>query len=305
MKFIYSIILFFPFLVQSQAFKPTGMVIPADIYMQNYDGYADAFLKDRDLRNVIAQINDYFAAQNYQLESLEQSLKSIENDDLRNQARNMSNRSGSEVQESAMSKIMRLVAPDIRFELDYEIGQDGFSNYVVLNLSALDPYTNKQIASVSNTGAPAATNNISLLLQSALKDNMSNFESKLNDHFANLFENGREISLEVLINDGSPVYLDDMFNYSPYNMDDELSYIIEEWVNQNTLNSSYGSPRISYDQMVVTQVKIPMTNDRGRALNARSWLNGLSRILRGEPFNLPCYVEDGGLGKAFLIIGDR
>ena len=84
MKFIYSIILFFPFLVQSQAFKPTGMVIPADIYMQNYDGYADAFLKDRDLRNVIAQINDYFAAQNYQLESLEQSLKSIENDDLRN-----------------------------------------------------------------------------------------------------------------------------------------------------------------------------------------------------------------------------
>ena len=108
--------------------------------MQNYDGYADAFLKDRDLRNVIAQINDYFAAQNYQLESLEQSLKSIENDDLRNQARNMSNRSGSEVQESAMSKIMRLVAPDIRFELDYEIRQDGFSNYVVLNLSALDPY---------------------------------------------------------------------------------------------------------------------------------------------------------------------
>jgi hypothetical protein len=56
--------------------------------------------------------------------------------------------------------------------------------------------------------------------------------------------------------------------------------------------------------MVFEQVRIPLYNDRGRALDTRNWAAGLQKMLRSE-YQIESKLMMRGLGQAQLVIGEK
>ena len=51
------------------------------------------------------------------------------------------------------------------------------------------------------------------------------------------------------------------------------------------------------------QVRIPMFNEKGRAMDARMFANQLRKHLREQ--SIECKVMNKGLGEAVLVIGEK
>ena len=53
------------------------------------------------------------------------------------------------------------------------------------------------------------------------------------------------------------------------------------------------------------QVRIPLYNDKGRAIDARRYIRGLSKFLKNAPYSIPNKLVMKGLGRATLILGGK
>jgi hypothetical protein len=264
--------LFLPAFIFCQNMKPSIMVIPADIYM-NKKGWLDengqndfskAFKNDEEIRLAIAQLGEFMNKRGFPLVNLEQQLKGLQNERIRNE--NFEGRDGDQIQLSILDEIFASTQPDIIMDLDFQI-KGGMKKTLLYNLQGLDSFTFKLISSSSGTGPGTATGDIAALLQIAIKDNMDNFCQQLTDHFHHTQEVGREIKIQIKVN-SDDVYLDDEYVYDPYDMDDELTYIIEEWFYRNAKKGMYKTKSTSSKVMKIGEIRIPTTDDRGRALDA-------------------------------------
>ena len=54
-----------------------------------------------------------------------------------------------------------------------------------------------------------------------------------------------------------------------------------------------------------SQVRIPMMNENGKAMDTEDFVKELRKMLRKPPYNLNCKVIPHGLGRCQLIIGDK
>ena len=88
-------------------------------------------------------------------------------------------------------------------------------------------------------------------------------------------------------------------------MDDELSYIILEWFYRNAVKGMHKEKGTSSKVMKIGEIRIPITDDRGRAVDANRFITPLRKMLKKPPFNIQCKVEPIGLGEAWLILGNK
>ena len=306
--FIISI--FFPFLINGQNMKPKIMVIPSDVYMTT-KGWVDengnndfqkAFKNDVDLRLAISQLGELMGKRGFPLVNLENQLKGLQNEQIRND--NYESRDGETIQLNILDEIFASTQPDIVMDLDFQIN-GGMKKTLLYNLQALDSYTFKLISASSGSGPGSATGDVAALLQIAIKDNMDNFCLQLTDHFHNTMEKGREIKIQIKVNNDD-IYLDDDYTYAVFDdMEDELSIIIEEWFYRNAKNGMYKVTSLSDKQMKIEEIRIPVLDERGRAITAMSFMRKLKKILKREPFNIDCDDQLIGLGEAWLILGNK
>ena len=313
MKKIYLIltILTIPTIIFCQNMKPTIMVIPSDIYMtqkgwvdkNGEPDYKKGFRNDNNLRLAIAKIGEIMKNRDFPLVDLEQQMKSLTIETIMNE--NYEGRDGDQIQLTLLDEILQSTQPDIVLDLDFTL-TEGRKKTLLYTLRGLDSYTNKLIASSSGTGPGTVNNDITTLVQIAVKDNMDNFCVQLTNHFVKTMEIGREIVIQIKVN-SDDVYLDDEYVYDPYDMDDELSYIIEEWFYKNSKNGIYRVTSTSSKVMKIEQIRIPILDERGRAVTAKSFISPLRKMLKKEPFNIPAKAKPvkGGLGEAWLIVGNK
>ena len=298
-----------PVLIFCQNMKPSIMVIPADIYMtkkgwvdkHGEPDYHKAFKNDNNIRLAIAQLGEFMNKREFLLVNLEQQLKALKNESIRNE--NYEGRDGDQIQLNLLDEIFQSTQPDIVMDLDFSMS-GGMKKTLEYTLQGLDSYTYKLISSTSGTGPGSATNDISALLQVAIKDNMDNFCTQLTNHFLHTQKVGREIRIQIKVN-SDDVYLDDEYVYDPYDMDDELTYIIEEWFYRNAKKGMYKTKSTSSKVMKIGEIRIPTTDDRGRALDANRFITPLRKMLKKPPFNITCKVEPVGLAEAWLILGNK
>jgi hypothetical protein len=118
-------------------------------------------------------------------------------------------------------------------------------------------------------------------------------------HFNDLFENGREVVLRVKKFDSWEDDLETEFN------DKELLEYIEEWMQKNTVKGRFNISDSSADMMVMKQVRIPMFDANGNALDAYAFARGLSRYLKNAPFGIVNKLERNGLGGTTIILGSK
>ncbi len=296
-----------------QAKKPTIMVVPSDNWCItagyslkfNNQGteevipdYKKALQGSSDLLLVIGKLNTLMADRGFPLKNLESVLKSIESERAED-AMTTSSSSGASLAESPVDMLKKTAKADIIIQLTWSINQTGPKKSVTFNLQGLDAYTGKQVAGAQGTGAPSFSAELPVLLEEAVLQHLDNFNTQLSAHFDDLFTNGREITVRIKLFDGLGISLEDEYG------DKELSEVIEGWMTANTQNGRFSTTDATENMMYFEQVRIPMYDKNGKAMDARSFIQDLRKFLKADPYGLTCKVMTRGLGQANLVIGEK
>lgn len=314
-KYIFTLVMALVALVASaQIKKPELMVIPSDVWcisngyyteVENMGvtakvpNYKQALQENMGLKLAIAKLNDLMAERQFPLKSLEQEIKNLEQ---RRMEDNMTmSKAGNELAESPLDEVARMAKCDIILELSWELKDFGPKHSLAYILEARDAYTGKAIGAASGTGAPSMSADVDVLLEEAIVANMDNFNNRLMDHFGEMQTIGREVSLDIKVfaNNAAGIDLETEYN------GEELIDIINNWLQVNTIQGRFSMPYASENVANFTQVRIPVYDERGRAIDANGFAKQLAKMLKKEPYNIPAKVLVKGLGRAVIILGEK
>lgn len=312
--FTLGIILFSISMGFSQAKKPTLMVVPSDVwcnqngYMTTYENqgsiekvpdYKKAFQENAEVLQVISQINGMMAERGFPLKNMESAIKTLQSNAAEDNMR--SSKSGAEVDESPIDALKKIAKADIIIQLTWTVNKTGPKKSISFNLQGLDAYTDKQVATAVGTGAPSFSAETSVLLSEAVLAHMDNFTETLQIHFDDMFENGREIIVRVQTWDDWDGDLETEYGDD----DEELGSIIEDWLADNAVNGRFSTTDLTDTMALFEQVRMPLFNEKGRAIDARRFVKGLSDFLKSAPYNIPNKLVMKGLGRATVILGGK
>ena len=310
-KYFSLVLIFLVSLSFGQAKKPTIMVVPSDAwckekgFVMEFDNqgskvvvpdYKRAFQENTDLLVVISKINELMATRGFPLENLESALKTLENQAAED--RMNSSGSGDDIAESPIDKLKKTAKADIWMQMTWTVNSRGPNKSITFILQGLDSYTDKQVAGASGTGEPSSFAAFPVLLEEAVLAHLDNFNVQLQKHFDDLFTNGREVILRIK-RWGSWEYNLESEDFG----DDELGFLIEDWVSTNTVQGRFTTADATENMMLFKQVRIPLYNEKGRAIDTKGWANGLRKHLK--TLGIESKLMTTGLGQAQLVLGEK
>lgn len=296
-----------------QAKKPTLMVVPSDAWCkehgfeQTFDNqgtpeqipdYKAAVSTDKQLNAVISKINILMADRGFPLKDLQQNVKSINNLSAEDRLIT-SKRSGSAITESPLDRLRRTAKADIILEIDWTVNTLGPKSSITYNLRALDAYSNKQVAGAEGTGTGSFSAELPVLLEEAVQDHMDAFAERLQAHFDDLLENGREVVLDMRIFDSSTVDFEK--EYNGY----ELNEVIDNWLSDNCVNHRFSKSDATETMILYEQVRIPLYKQNGMAQDTYGFSRDLARFLGATPYNITVKTINRGLGRCLLVFGEK
>ena len=296
-----------------QAKKPTLMVVPSDAWCkehgfeQTFDNqgtpeqipdYKAAVSTDKQLNAVISKINILMADRGFPLKDLQQNVKSINNLSAEDRLIT-SKRSGSAITESPLDRLRRTAKADIILEIDWTVNTLGPKSSITYNLRALDAYSNKQVAGAEGTGTGSFSAELPVLLEEAVQDHMDAFTARLQEHFDDLLENGREVVLDMRIFDSSTVDFEK--EYNGY----ELNEVIDNWLADNCVNHRFSKSDATETMILYEQVRIPLYKQNGMAQDTYGFARDLARFLGAAPYNITVKTINRGLGRCLLVFGEK
>lgn len=298
----------------AQAKKPTLMVVPSTTWCNNngyvttvtnqgkttnVPDYERALNENADLMNVITKIGELMADRDFPLKDLSSAINTIN----RGQAEDemlVSRESGASLAQTAYERLKNVAKADIILELLWTVNKNGPKQSVTYNLRGIDAYSNKQIAASSGTGPSSFSAELPVLLEEAVISNMDQFTSQLQAHFDDMVENGREVVVNIRVFDnGSGLSLEDEYG------GEELTDIIDSWMNDNTVNHRYSLSDASDYTMRFEQVRIPLYRTNGAPMDTRAFVNNLRKFLSASPYNITSKLTSTSLGRADLILGEK
>ena len=296
----------------AQGKKPTLMILPSDnwcsqrYFMTNFDNqgttvkipdYKAAFQDDAELSTVISIVGGLLAECGYPVKDSEQELKNLDVKQGEDNAM-MSKTSGASLAESPLDVLKRKSKSDMIIQIGWSVNKEAAGKSVTFQLDAIDSYTSKRIASATGTGE-SADDIVPRLLETAVKAHIPEFTQKLDNYFYEQGIKGREIVLTVKKWDSWENDLETEYD------GEELTDCIVEWLNQNTVGGNYNLSDATENYMLLEQVRIPIKDERGLALDARGFANQLRKYLQKEPFNITSKVITRGLGEAMIVLGEK
>lgn len=261
------------------------------LQVRDYNGY---LLTDQDSKFIISTIQSAFIQMGYPLNDLEQTLKSINEQEMLDAI--------DGIQKDAKTILLTTAKPDIILELDYNIVTDrssrDFKKSLTYTLRAIDAFSNKVVATIQQTNfeGNSKTATPATLMESALAKDTKGFTQQINNHFNTIIETGRDITLRVTIDNGVNLTMSDECLDG-----DTYSDFIIDWVKVNTLLGAYNMNRNTETEMYFTNVKIKTLNDNGTQYSAYDFARELSKAL-----NKGCGIKSRnttqGLGMATISI---
>lgn len=297
--------------VFGQAKKPIIMIVPSDQWCdQNgfntefnnmgqtkyVPNYRMALTKSSDLQLAITKISEMMMDRGFPLKTLEAALKTIETEELENSV--TMSKDGSDLAESPKDKIKRVAKADIIMQLSWSVNKSGPNRTITFNLQGLDSYTDKMIAAASGTGKPSLAVELPVLLEEAVLAHLDNFNGRLQTYFDDMFENGREVTIKA------KRWANFQDDFETEYSGEELGVIIENWIADNAVKGRFSTTSASENAMTFEQVRMPLFNDKGRAIDARTWVRDLQKMLSAE-YQVESKLDMVGLGEAVLTIGGK
>lgn len=311
-KHILSISLLYVFLcfAHSQNIKkPTLMILPSDnwcnqrYFTQSFQDqgrtikvsdYQRAFQEDTEIGTVIGCIGQILTGKGFSLKDCEQEIKSLavkSSEDL-----TITNSSGGMINETPLDVLKRKVKSDIIIQVNWQTKRVANGNSISFTLEAFDSYTNKRIATA--TGMREGNDGYLILLKESIADNIDEFDYQMNQWYQDVVTNGREISFKILCWDTWNKNLETEFNGT------ELMEVILQWMHNNTVNSSFNLSDATETFAKFEQVRIPIQDKNGLALDARGFASFLRKYLQNE-LQIPSKGIYRGLGESYVILGGK
>lgn len=299
--------------VMGQAKKPTLMILPSDnwceqrFFMTEFDNqgtkqkvpnYKQAFQEDTEIAQVISKIGSLMIDRGFPLKDVEQELKAIE---ARAAEDNMasSTSSGSSLSESPLDKLKNKAKADILIQIWWKVSKTDQGKVVSFILEAFDSYTSKRIAAASGNSAPNNTDILPVMLETAIRANIDPFVNQLQQHFDDMFANGREIILTVKKWNSWENDLETEIDGK------EIADHIQSWLQMNTVQGRFNVSDVTENIMRCEQVRIPLYDTNNNALDARSFGKGLQKHLKAAPFSFEVKLMTRGLGEVILVLGEK
>jgi len=294
----------------AQATKPTIMVLPSDNwcyrhgYTQTYDNqgqevvvsdYAKALREDAKLSQAIHKIEELMNDYGFPLKDLEQTLKGLSNQSAEDAM--LTSKSGSAIAESPIDKLKKTAKADILVYLNWNTVVMGTRLKVHFDLAGMDAYTNNNVATAQGQTPPMETDEMSLLRGSVQKY-MEDFTTQLQDHFTDMKEKGRQVSVRIKVWDDFEDGLEAEYDGV------ELSEIIENWMMKNCVSGRNHLSDATENMMYFDEVRIPLFDENERPTDARKWLNNLRKYLKNN-YQIESKLMMQGLGQAQLVIGGK
>jgi hypothetical protein len=297
----------------SQAKKPTLMILPSDnwceqrYFMTEFDNqgtkqkvpnYKQAFQEDTEIGQVISKVGSLMIDRGFPLKDAEQELKAIEQ---RAAEDNMttSTASGAGLSESPLDKLKNRAKADIVIQIWWKVSKTEQGKVISFILEAFDAYTSKRIAASTGNGTPNNTDIVPVLLQNAILANIDAFAAQLQAHFDVMFANGREVRLTIK-------------KWNSWDKDleteidgEEITDHITKWMDANTFQGRFNKTDASESIIRFEQVRIPLHDDKNKALDARDFGKKLQKILKAAPYNFEVKLMTRGLGEAILVLGEK
>lgn len=300
--------------------KPIIMVIPSDAYCarngytttykdeagntQTVSDYKKVVSMDENMRLVISELSNIMAQRDYPLKDLEQTLKKLQDEEAEISV--LSSRSGAMINESPLDQLKKTAKADIIMDIDYSMKKTGPNKYISFNLRGLDAYTSKIITAASGDGEPSISASVGILLEEAVLNYMDSFNGALQNHFNDIFEKGREVTVSFMMFDSSPVTFEDEFSFMEEDV--YLMDVIDYFMSEKTVNGSFTRTSSTETKLVYEQVRIPLYKKilgKERAIDARGFASDIAKQISKEPFNLPYKIYEKGLGEVWIILGDK
>ena len=292
--------------------KPTIMILPSDnwctmrFFTTTYTNqgvkvrvpdYQKAFQEDQEIKVVIAGIGQLMTDRGYSVKDCEQELKAISNRMAEDNV-TVSKTSGASLEESPLDQLKRRVKSDIIINIDWIIRKDASGRIITFTIEAFDSYTSKRIATATGTSKPS-NSPVPNLLEKAIGDNIKTFDKQLDNYFRDLKKHGREIVFTVRCWDSWDKNLEEEYD------GEELADCIQKWMQENTVDGAFNLSDGTENFMQFEQVRIPLVDEKGNAVDARSFASHLRKFLTKEPYNITSKVMVRGLSEAILVLGEK
>lgn len=307
-------LLLIPLLAFSQTKKATLMILPSDnwcnqrYFMTEYNDqgsiskvpdYKMAFQEDTELGQVISKIGSLMIKKGYYLKDAEQEIKNIQ---YRSAEANItqSTATGSFIAESPLDILKKRAKADVIIQIWWKVNKasDG-SKSISFTLEAFDAYTSKRIASTTGTNIPTKETIVPIMLEKAVADRMKEFTGHLDKFHKDICDNGREIIVSVKRWENADFTLETEYN------GEELMTYINNWMKKNAVKGNFNMSDATENFILFEQVRIPLTDKNGDALDAREFAKGLQKYLKAAPFNIETKLMTRGLGEAILVLGEK
>lgn len=289
---------------------PTVMIVPDDIYcksngytlsfnnqssIETRPDYEKALTEDQTLHAVLLQIGQLITDRNSSIEIID--ILTAINNYKADISMNESN-FGSEA-ESVDEAIIRNSQADILIKINFTLLKNGPQRQVQWTMAGIDAYTSMQFAPISGVGQPATAASPAILVREAVFGQMDAFLQKMLGYYQRMSTNGRGISFNFKIIDGSSLSMNSKIgDYTLQEVIDDFLY--DNSVDGNGLEKVRGGNTFLNYQCVYVPL---MAEVRGRLRkqNANQIANKLSAYLE-ENYNIQSEFKTIGLGKVNFYI---
>ncbi|GAB4051829.1 DUF6175 family protein [Spirosoma litoris] len=292
----------------AQGRKSRLMVIPADDLLKRLNCYSEkkvqgvtvvernylkAYSDLIDLRFACAAIAEKFAEKEFPLEDLEQTLKAIDDEKIKDDVQ--------DIQTDALTQVLNQVRPDVILELSYQLQKGPSTNRLTFLLAAKDSYTRKVIATIAKPGLETLDADVPTLLTEQVELNLENFLTRLSQHGADIEHNGRTIQLTVRLEGAADFSLDDNCGSSDKRYDQMLEDIIDAHKKEGS-DSPTMLPNATGKVIQFTNIRIPYVDLKTkRGLSARNWVDILQKDIQ-KMCGIRARNTSQGLGEGRLIL---
>lgn len=292
--------------------KPTIMILPSDnwcemrYFMTTYNNqgtkvktpdYQLAFQQDTEIGPVISKIGGLLTALDYSIKDAEQEIKNI---NLKTAEDNVtfSKTTSATLVESPLDILKRRIKSDVLIQLSWQMNKEASGRSITFNLEAFDTYTSKRIASSTGTTA-ASSDPIHVILEQAVKDRIAEFDALMMKWYQDQQAHGREVVLTIRCWDNWENDLETEYE------GEELTDCIQDWLKSHCVGGNYNLSDGTESFVQFEQVRIPLLDERGNALDARGFATQLRKYLNKPPYNISAKVMQRGLGEAILVLGEK
>lgn len=292
--------------------RPTIMILPSDnwcemrYFMTTYDNqgtkvktpdYQLAFQQDTEIGPVISKIGGLLTALDYSIKDAEQEIKKI---NLKTAEDNVtfSKSSGASLVESPLDVLKRRIKSDVLIQISWQMNKEASGRSVTFNVEAFDTYTSKRIASSTGTSS-ASFEPVPVILEQAVKERIAEFDAQMMKWYEDQQTHGREIVLTIRCWDNWENDLETEYE------GEELTDCVQDWLKSHCVGGNYNLSDGTESFAQFEQVRIPLFDEKGNALDARGFATQLRKHLNKPPYNITAKVMQRGLGEAILVLGEK